>query len=98
VTNRNTRKYRNILANNNVSLLIDSRTNKSNDVSTAIAVTAVGTAHDETDHQGGLYSVFLEKHPQLNKFIDDPDTAMIVVKVSQYIIAGFDNTRVITIK
>jgi uncharacterized pyridoxamine 5'-phosphate oxidase family protein len=93
VTDRNTRKYRNIKENQNISLLIDNRTNQPSDVSQAIAVTVIGTAREETENGSSLQAVFLTRHPHLHQFVDNPDNAMILVTVSEYIIAGFDKTQ-----
>jgi uncharacterized pyridoxamine 5'-phosphate oxidase family protein len=93
VTDRNTRKYRNIKENQNISLLIDNRTNQPSDVSQAIAVTVIGTAREETENRSSLQTVFLTRHPHLQQFVDNPDNAMILVTVSEYIIAGFDKTQ-----
>jgi len=93
VTDRNTRKYRNIQENKNISLLIDNRTNQPSDVSQAIAITVIGTACEETENRSSLQTVFLTRHPHLQQFVDNPNNAMILVTVSEYIIAGFDKTQ-----
>jgi nitroimidazol reductase NimA-like FMN-containing flavoprotein (pyridoxamine 5'-phosphate oxidase superfamily) len=97
VTNRNTRKFRNITGNTNISLLIDNRTNQPSDISQAIAVTVIGKAHEEEDKEKSLKAVFLARHPHLSQFIDDPNNAMILVAVSEYIIASFDKTKRVSI-
>jgi uncharacterized pyridoxamine 5'-phosphate oxidase family protein len=93
ITDRNTRKFRNIIGNSNISLLIDNRTNRPSDISQAIAVTVIGAAHEEREKTNSLKDIFLAKHPQLRQFVDKPQNAMIVVTVSEYIIAGFDKTQ-----
>jgi uncharacterized pyridoxamine 5'-phosphate oxidase family protein len=93
VTDRNTRKFRNIQENNSISLLIDNRTNRPSDISQAIAVTVIGTAHEERDKMNNLKDLFLARHPQLKQLVDNPNNAMILVAVSEYIIAGFDKTQ-----
>ena len=93
VTDRNTRKYRNIQENNNISLLIDNRTNQPSDVSQAIAITVIGTAREETENRRSLQTVFLTRHPHMQQFVDNSNNAMILVTVSEYIIAGFDKTQ-----
>ena len=93
ITDRNTRKFRNIQENNNISLLIDNRTNQPSDISQAIAITVIGTAYEERDKKNSLKDVFLSRHPQLRQFVDNPDNAMILMAVSEYIIAGFDKTQ-----
>lgn len=93
VTNRNTRKYRNIKENNNISLLIDNRTNQPSDVTKATAITVIGTAREELDNKSSFQAIFLAKHPQLQRFADEPQNSLILVEVSEYIIADFDETQ-----
>ena len=97
ITDRNTRKYRNIKDNNHVSLLIDNRTNQPSDISKAIEITVIGKACEEVEHKNNLQFVFLTRHPQLRHFVDDPNSALILVTVSEYIIAGFDKTQRVVI-
>jgi uncharacterized pyridoxamine 5'-phosphate oxidase family protein len=93
VTDRNTRKYRNIQENENISLLIDNRTNQPSDVSQAIAIAVIGSAREETENRSSLQTVFLTRHPHLQQFVSNSNNAMILVTVSEYIIAGFDRTQ-----
>ena len=58
VTNRKTRKYRNIIENHQVSLLIDSRTNRFTDITKATAITVIGSANETEDKKGGFLSSF----------------------------------------
>jgi len=97
VTDRNTRKFRNLQENNNISLLIDNRTNQPSDISQAIAVTVIGTAHEEEDKRNSLKDIFLARHPQLRRFVDNPNNAMILVAVSEYIIASFEKTQRVSV-
>ena len=96
-TDRNTRKYRNIKENGNISLLIDNRTNQPSDISKAIAITVIGTAREELNNKSSLQAIFLTKHQQLQQFVDDSNNAMILVAVREYIIAGFDKAQRIAI-
>lgn len=93
VTRRNTRKYRNIQHNSNVSLLIDNRTNRPSDTSRAIAITAIGTAREEVDNKSILQEIFLARHPQLRHFVEAPDNATMLVMIQEYIVAAFDKTH-----
>jgi len=97
VTGRNTRKYRNIQDNHNISLLIDNRTNKPSDTSQAIAITVVGTAREEMDNKSLLRDIFLARHPQLRHFVDAPDSAIMLVTIRLYLVAAFDKTQTVTI-
>lgn len=93
VTNRNTRKYRNIKENNNISLLIDNRTNQPSDVTKATAITVIGTAREELDNKSSFQAIFLAKHPQLQQFIDNPHNALMLVNIREFIIASFNETQ-----
>ena len=97
VTGRNTRKYRNIQDNHNISLLIDNRSNKPSDTSQAIAITAVGTAREEIDNKSLFQAILLARHPQLRHFVEAPDNAIMLVTVREYIVAAFDKTQTVTI-
>ena len=98
ITSRNTHKYRNLIQNSQVCLLIDNRANSSKDINKAIAVTALGSAHEEVGRESGLYSIFVQRHPYLIRFASDKDSAIIAVAVSEYIVAGFEKTQMIVIR
>ena len=97
VTGRNTRKYRNIQDNHNISLLIDNRTNQPSDTSQAVAITAIGTAREGIDNKSLLRDIFLARHPQLRHFVDAPDSAIMLVTIRLYLVAAFDKTQTVTI-
>lgn len=97
VTGRNTRKYRNIQDNHNVSLLIDNRTNKPSDTSRATAIAVVGTAREDVDDKSLLRDVFLARHPQLRHFVEAPDNAIMLVTIRKYIVASFDKTQTVPV-
>jgi general stress protein 26 len=83
-TLRSTTKYQNIEKNNNVSMLFDNRQNTFSDFSKAMAVTAIGTAHEIEKQQ--YQDLFLAKHPHLDNFIKNKDCALIMISVDKYII------------
>jgi uncharacterized pyridoxamine 5'-phosphate oxidase family protein len=97
VTGRNTRKYRNMQDNHNVSLLIDNRTNRPSDTSQAIAIAAIGIAREEMDNRSLLRDIFLARHPQLRHFVEAPDSAIMLVTIRKYIVAAFDKTQTVPI-
>jgi len=87
VTNRETRKYANLTSNNNVSVLIDSRSNQDSDFRNAVAVTAAGTAEEVSDSQKeALLQLYLVKHHSLEKFANSPGSALFKVSVRKYFI------------
>jgi len=93
VTSRNTRKYRNIKKSNKVALLIDNRTNQSSDIEQAIAITIIGDAFEEVEGKSNLKAILLNKHPRLQQFVNDTHSALMFVKVNEYIIAGFNKIQ-----
>jgi uncharacterized pyridoxamine 5'-phosphate oxidase family protein len=97
VTGRNTRKYRNVQDNHNVSLLIDNRTNRPSDTSQAIAIAAIGIAREATDNRSLLRDILLARHPQLRQFVEAPDSAIMLVTIRKYIVAAFDKTQTVPI-
>ena len=89
-TFRATRKYRDIVSEPRVALLIDNRSNEESDFSDALAVTATGGAEEVT---GGdrerLLSVYVAKHPQLVEFAGASDSALVRVAVENYVVSSF---------
>jgi heme iron utilization protein len=86
-TPKATRKYRNMMSQKSVSILIDNRSGNPEDLSRAEAVTLVGTARPvRTGARKEEYrKVFRKKHPRLASFIDDPGTALMAMIIEQAI-------------
>jgi uncharacterized pyridoxamine 5'-phosphate oxidase family protein len=97
ITDRNTRKYRNIQENNHISILIDNRTNQRSDIKNAIAITVIGTAREVIENKDSFQALFLERHPGIKQFVFDPDNALILVTIQEYVIAGFKKTQRVNI-
>ena len=92
-TNRDTRKFANLKANNRVSLLIDNRSNQIADFSQAIAVTLLGAGEElaEADRSVGE-ALYLAKHPHLEKFVTSPGCALVRVQLkSCYLVSRFQD-------
>jgi uncharacterized pyridoxamine 5'-phosphate oxidase family protein len=87
ITPQKTRKYKNILKNNNVSLLIDTRSNTEKDYMSAESLTILGNAFPV--RKGGKWSeltkVLIRKHPKLNEIIHSAETKLILVKITRCI-------------
>lgn len=99
ITNRNTRKYRNLKANNRATILIDNRTNQLSDFQNAVAVTAIGISDEVIENDRNIFSpVFLRKHPNLIDFVDGPDNALFSLKIGYYIIARFSEVDIIHVE
>jgi uncharacterized pyridoxamine 5'-phosphate oxidase family protein len=87
ITPQKTRKYKNILKNNRVSLLIDTRSNTGKDYMKAEAITILGNA--VTVRKGRKWSelirALIRKHPRLNAVIHSAETRLILVKITRCI-------------
>lgn len=96
-TPRNTRKFQNLLVNPKVALLIDNRTNQSQDFQNATAVTIIGSAEEiDIIRQKYYIDVFSSKHPNLADLIKNRENAFFKVIITDYIVATFDQTVRVT--
>lgn len=89
-TPKKSTKYRNILRNRKVSLMIDTRSNTPRGYLEADAVTIIGTASPlrkglKRQHMADL---FLKKHPRLRDFVRADSTVLVFVSVNRVIHAG----------
>lgn len=86
-TERQTRKYANLMAEPRVALLIDNRSNVPADTEEAVAVTVLGRAAEaQPGNTARLRSLFLAKHPHLESFVASPTCALITVRVDTYLV------------
>ncbi|MGM0403408.1 MAG: pyridoxamine 5'-phosphate oxidase family protein, partial [Thermodesulfobacteriota bacterium] len=92
-TPRQSRKYDNLAANPNVSMLIDDRSNDIADLKDAVAATAVGTAAEAAGSKREQYlAVYAAKHPHLDDFARAASTAVFRITVEKYImVSRFQN-------
>ena len=86
VTHRQTKKYKNLLENPWVSLLIDTREEEAHgDLGGKMALTISGTFQAiDPDKKDGLRKSFLKKHPQLKDLVDDPEAEIFAVRVESF--------------
>jgi uncharacterized pyridoxamine 5'-phosphate oxidase family protein len=89
-TPKATSKYKNIVNNPFVSVLIDNRRYAGDDIMRGEAVTILGVA--KTVRRGKrwqeLARILVEKNPALSGFINAPTTVLIYVEASRYIHVG----------
>ncbi len=89
LTERTRRKFANLKANRRVALLIDDRENKGSDTQDSVAVTAFGEAKEADSVAGtALLELFLTRHPYLASFAASPSCAIVMVKVSSYVLVS----------
>jgi nitroimidazol reductase NimA-like FMN-containing flavoprotein (pyridoxamine 5'-phosphate oxidase superfamily) len=96
-TERDTRKYGNMIANPRTAVLIDNRSNQGSDAQDAIAVTATGIA-EEVDglERDRLQTIFLARHPHLAVFVGSTSCALFRIKVTAYqIVGGIDQVSML---
>jgi len=86
-TPKSTRKYKNILKNKRVSLLIDTRSNTESDYMDAESITILGSARPmrKGKRWSELATILKKKHPKLTKFINSSETTLILVAITQCI-------------
>lgn len=84
-TPKATSKYKNIRNEPAVSILLDNRSQHADDLHDAQAVTLVGTAREvsATPQKAVYRTVFVDRHPELSAFIDEPETSLIAVTIRQ---------------
>ena len=94
-TSRDTSKYRNLIAESRVAILVDSRSNQDSDLLNAIAVTATGKAKESKGNERDrLLGIYLAKHPQLEDFTNASGNALVKVEIANYEISTFHNVRI----
>jgi nitroimidazol reductase NimA-like FMN-containing flavoprotein (pyridoxamine 5'-phosphate oxidase superfamily) len=84
-TPKDSRKYRNILENRNVCLLIDTRSNTGFDYLGAEAITIEGTARQirKGKRRKELSQILTRKHPRLSDFVSADGTAIVFVEIER---------------
>lgn len=82
-----TTKYRNLRANERVSLLIDNRGNTAADFHEAAAATAVGSARVAAEETAATArALLLRRHPYLEDFLAAPSSVLFAVRVERYLL------------
>ncbi|MDT8285414.1 MAG: pyridoxamine 5'-phosphate oxidase family protein [Thermovirgaceae bacterium] len=92
-TTRSTRKFSNIKATGSVSILVDNRSNREEDLHETEAVTAVGAARVLSGMEFERAShIHLRKHPYLQDFVSSPSSALLSIEVDNYfLVRRFQN-------
>lgn len=89
-TPKKTTKYRNILRNRRVSLMIDTRSNSPRGYLESEALTVIGEARvlRKGAKQQAMADLFIRKHPRLREFVRAGSTALILVSINRIMHAG----------
>ena len=88
-TQKNTLKYRNLVANPPVSLLIDTRDeHPADDRPFKKALTVDGVFHQIDDPAGeaSARGNLLERHPHLKAFLDRPETEVFAIRITSFLL------------
>ena len=92
-TMRQRLKYRNIMANPRVTLIIDDRNSSNSIFNDTTSVTMIGTARDiRGDGREQYAALLLDEHPSLDEFVNSPECAVISVLIDKmYIVSEFES-------
>ena len=97
LTERETRKFANLVSNAQTAVLVDNRSNDAADLACALAVTAEGRAVElEGQARDEALDLFLRKHPSLAGFAESASCAVIQVTVAAYhIVSRFQEVQIL---
>jgi nitroimidazol reductase NimA-like FMN-containing flavoprotein (pyridoxamine 5'-phosphate oxidase superfamily) len=88
-TQKNTKKFKNLMENPSVSLLIDNREeHKGSHRSEAKAMTVSGAFQKLEDNQKRAWvkARLLSRHPHLRELLDHPDAEVICIKIHSFLL------------
>ena len=86
VTHRNSTKYRNMMQNPAVCLLIDTREKSPRSRAKALTVQGLFSTIDTADKRSQVAAKLLQTHPQLDSFLQHPDAEIFCVKISSFLL------------
>jgi len=89
VTHKETKKYRNLIENPSVSLLIDTReehVGSRRPQAKALTVTGLFQRIDEESKKALARARLLERHPHLAGFLDQADAELLCIKVTSFLL------------
>ena len=97
-TYRNTLKYRNLVNNSKVALLIESRDANMRSLQKSIVLTIIGHTEEIGKAENeAAYRAHLKWHPEMESFMLSSDCALILVIAQAFqVVNGIDNIRWIT--
>lgn len=93
VTNRSTRKFKNLTEDNRASLLVDDRENTSSDFHRACAVTVLGRTQPlDGETLSTARRLLITRHPYLKGFVDSPTCQVFCFEAEvYYFVEAFGN-------
>jgi len=92
-TMRQRLKYKNMMANPRVTLMIDDRAEQDSDFNDTTSVTIVGSVEDVRGGERVKYaSLLLARQPALTEFVNSPDCAVMRVVIDKiYVVSEFES-------
>lgn len=98
-TLKDTRKFSNMSRNPRVTLLIDNRSNQRTDFYDAIAVAAQGSVEELQKSQSKFRTLYLNKHPYLEEFVNSPNCALLQLNVEKYqYVSHFQDVKILELE
>jgi nitroimidazol reductase NimA-like FMN-containing flavoprotein (pyridoxamine 5'-phosphate oxidase superfamily) len=88
-THKDTRKYKNLMENPAVSLLIDTREKHSGRhraEAKAMTVSGMCSIIEEEDKSAMVRAKLLARHPHLKEFLDHPDSELLCVRITSFLL------------
>ena len=89
VTQKDSRKYRNLMENPRVSLLIDTREDHiglERPRAKALTISAILRPMEDSIKIDAAREKLLAKHPLLSKFLNNPDAAILCIKIDSFLL------------
>lgn len=86
VTHKNTNKYKNLMENPSVSLLIDSREISPRTQAKALTVEGVCGAIEEDKKRQEIKTKLLAVHPHLDEFINHSEAEILCVRIRSFLL------------
>ena len=98
-TYRNTLKYRNIMNNSKVAVLIEGEHVNMTGLKEKVVLTIIGQTEDSSIAKNeAAFQAHLKRHPQMESFMLSPDCALVLVIARSYqVVYGIDDIRWISV-
>lgn len=85
-THKNTHKFKNLMGNPAVSLLIDTRDTSPRSEAKALTVEGECAAIESQEKRTKVQAMLLSVHPHLAEFINHPETELLCVKIASFLL------------
>jgi nitroimidazol reductase NimA-like FMN-containing flavoprotein (pyridoxamine 5'-phosphate oxidase superfamily) len=85
VTHKNTNKYKNLIQNPSISILIDSREQSPRSQAKALTVEGRFCKINEKEKRTQIVAKLLKTHAHLKEFMQDPQAEIICVKINSFL-------------